>query len=739
MLWGETQFRQTFNVDREGYIFIVDIGQVFVNGLNLEKLEKKLFKRLSKFFSSLSPNNGKATTFLDVSLGSLRPLRIMVVGEVFQPGAYIISPSATFFTSLYYFKGPTVQGSLRDIRLIRGGKVVSTIDFYDYLLTGKTVNDTRLQLDDVIFIPKRGKTVSIEGETNRQAIFEIKDGENLADLIDMAGGLKNSAYLERAQVDRIVPFEERSENWNDRVVEDFSLKEMIENENSFLLRDGDALKIFSILETHRNDVYISGTSISRPGRYELKPEMKVFDLINAAGGVQSNTYMDKAHVKRIKDDDLQFELISIDLLKAINKEKDHNIKLNWMDELIIYDIAEMSAQYKVLIKGHVLKPGSYFLHKNMTIYDLVFIGGGMLDDEWRKRTFMDRADLARLKDDRINRDIISFDLGQILENPNHENNILLKADDIITIYSNKLFFESNYVTINGEVKNPGTYGLKDNMVLNDLILEAGGLSDGLFNYKVTLARIDPLNDSFDKYVEELIFNGNKIQTISDAKIYADSLKTNEILLEPFDIITIRKAPFFLPQNFVSVTGEVMYPGLYAILSPEENIKSIVDRAGGVKPGAYLEASEFKRDGNVVRISLKDIILKKKSNQDFSVLAGDEIIIRPHKNLVNVVGEVNNPGFQKYISGKNLKYYIKSSGGYNDDANQSNVWVSYPNGNSKKYSRFSLFSPKVIDGSVINVDKLPEEEPFDRTEFMKDLASIFADLVQVITIVAISRQ
>ena len=247
MLWGETQFRQKFKVDREGYIFIPDIGQVFVNGLTLEKLEKKIFKLLSKVYSSLKSSGGRGTTFLDISLGEVRPLRIMVLGDIAQPGAYSVSPATTLFTSLYYFAGPTSQGSLRDIQLIRNGKNIASVDFYNYLLTGKMVDDVRLQLDDVIFIPKRGKTISLYGEVNRQAIFEIKENEGLNQLLKMAGGLKNTAYLERAQIDRIVPFNERNEYWNDRVLEDFNLGSVINDDKSLVLRDGDQIEIFSII------------------------------------------------------------------------------------------------------------------------------------------------------------------------------------------------------------------------------------------------------------------------------------------------------------------------------------------------------------------------------------------------------------------------------------------------------------------------------------------------------------
>ena len=230
MLWGETQFRQVLTVDREGFVFVPEIGQVFVNGLNLNLLESKLFRVFSQSYASLNPQGRTPTTFLDISLGNLRPLRIQVLGEVAQPGAYTVSPSATLFSSLYYFNGPTILGSLRDIQLIRGGDNIKSIDFYNYLLTGKKPKDQKLQLDDVIFIPRRLKTVSISGEVNRAGIYELKPDENLTDLITIAGDLKVTAYLNRAQIDRIVPFEKRAELGMDRMFIDVNLEQVLQSD-----------------------------------------------------------------------------------------------------------------------------------------------------------------------------------------------------------------------------------------------------------------------------------------------------------------------------------------------------------------------------------------------------------------------------------------------------------------------------------------------------------------------------
>ena len=158
MLWGDTELNQEFSVSRDGYIFIPNLGQVFVNGLTVIKIEEKLRKLLKKAYSTLG-----SSTFFDISLGaqSLRPLRIIALGEVLQPGAYSVSHSATLFSSLFYFNGPSTSGSLRNIKLIRNGKKIQEIDYYNYLLKGIQKDDIQLQRDDVVFIPVKGKSITV--------------------------------------------------------------------------------------------------------------------------------------------------------------------------------------------------------------------------------------------------------------------------------------------------------------------------------------------------------------------------------------------------------------------------------------------------------------------------------------------------------------------------------------------------------------------------------------------------
>ena len=741
MLWGETQFRQVLDVDREGFVFIPEIGQVFVNGLDLNLLESKLFRVFSQSYASLDPQGRQPSSFLDVSLGNLRPLRIQVLGEVNQPGAYTVSPSSTLFSALYYFNGPKISGSLRNIQLIRGGEQIATIDFYDYLLTGKRPKDEKLQLDDVIYIPRRLKTISIEGAINRSAVYELKPQESLIDVIEMAGGLKMTAYLGRSQIDRIVPFGEREKLGMDRMYVDVNLENIIKEENNFELIDGDRIQIFSILDARQNVVELTG-AVTRPGIYHLGDSLKIKDLINKADGLLGDAYLGRIDVVRTNQD-LNEQLIKLDLAKALEGSLRDNIKLQGLDRVKVYGMMEMIEKVFVTIDGQIKKPGRYLLQDNMRIYDLIFKAGGFLDSEFKKQIYLRRADLIRKTSDAVNSKIISFNLGDLLDSPQSKANILLEPNDFIRIYPKQAFLSTKSVKINGVVRKPGTYELKDKMTLKDLILESGGLSESVYRYQVEIARIDTLNKDLNQYAE--IINLNMDENFKFRPYYEigsletkSSNKIGQFVLNPYDLISIRPDPYFIKQKQVIISGEILFPGDYTIKNSDEKITDIIERAGGFRPNAYASASQYRRRGNRIFVDFEKILKNPKSPLNFNVQDGDQILIVPSPNIVVVSGQVNSPGTHKHEPRKRLRHYIRLAGGLNPDADANNIWVQYPNGDSKKLRNWSIFSPRILDGSTINIGKKKEEEPFDKTEFAKEVSSIIANLAQAVTVIILAR-
>ena len=786
MLWGETQFRQVLTVDREGFVFIPEIGQVFVNGLNLNLLESKLFRVFSQSYASLNPQNRKPTTFLDVSLGNLRPLRIQVLGEVAQPGAYTVSPSATLFSALYYFNGPTTLGSLRDIQLIRGGKKIASIDFYDYLLTGKKPKDHKLQLEDVIFIPRRLKTVTIEGEINRDGVYELKPKESLTDLIAIAGGLKITAYLDRAQIDRIVPFEERAELGMDRMFTDVNLEQLLKIKKGFPLQDGDRIQVFSVLDLRKNVVDLRG-AVTRPGSYDLGESLSLRELINKADGLLGDAYLERIDVVRIKPDFTE-ELIKLDLDKALAGNADHNIQLQGLDRVRVYGMTEMVSKPYVSINGHVKRPGRFLLQENMTLYDLIFKAGGFVDEEFKKRTYLERAELVRVNEDndekeiisfnlglllnkkglsdtilrindavriysvpeiegdtryvsisghvkrpgsyelyeenmnihdllfkaggfddpqfkastflgradlirfdkeRITQTIIPFNLGRVLVDKTDKHNFKLLSGDELRVYAEETFNSVRSVSINGVVRNPGTYSLKTGMTIKDLILEAGGVTEDVYKYKIEVGRIDPYNSDeqiFARIIELEMLNDYTISNVqyqvepSSSSILIDR---DEFRLKPYDYISVRPDPFFSMQRKVTVTGAVYYPGIYTILSPNETIYDIVERAGGLRPNAYAFGSTFSRNGQAVKIDIDKILKRKASKLNIEVQDNDEINIVMKPKIIQVLGEVSAPGLYKFQPGKRINDVIAMAGGYSQNAEKDDIYIRYANGISQQ--------------------------------------------------------
>jgi len=633
MLWGESQFRQEITVDREGYVFLPEIGQIFVNGLNLEALEKKFFQMFSKVYSTLNPKVGKPTTFMDISLGNLRPLRIIVLGEVSQPGAYSVSPSTSLSSALYFFNGPTISGSLRDIRLLRKGKLIGSIDFYDYLLSGNVPNDMRLQIDDVIFVPARGKTVAIKGEISREGYYELKETEGLKDLISIAGNLSTTAYMKRAQINRIVPKENRILEGMDRSVLDINLTEVFSDNKDIELFDGDTIQIFPIGNLSKNYVTINGSSIARPGNYQLVLGMKLLDLINAADGLLNDAYTSKAHIRRINAD-FSTKIISINLKKLFEGDTDQNIKLQYKDELFVY-------------------------------------------------------------------------------NKNEINNVFAT------------------VNIVGPVKNPGSYVLDKEKTLGDLLILSGGFEEKVTKVKITIARsninsFSPLIYNFPSNAESYI----NVNSLSD-----NLNEINNFLLFPHDIVSIYADPRSESAKSVVISGAVYHPGLYPILSNNEKVSDIIIRAGGLLPNAYPLASTFKRNNKIVNLSFDKLIKDERSKDNFSILPSDEIYISTKTNIVDIIGEVNQPGSYKFYDGYNLRQYLSIAGGISVNSEQKQIWVTYPNGTSKRLKKY-FPAPKIYDSSVITVGTKPETEPINKTEFAKEIASIVSDFLQIALTLAI---
>ena len=662
MLWGETELFNSFVISKEGFLFIPNIGQVFVNGLTLEKLEKKLLKLLKKSYSSLDPESGGAKTFFDLSLGStaLRPIKVTILGEVDNPGENYFKSSLSFFNSVFSFGGPKISGSLRNIILIRNDKEIGSIDLYGYILSGKRGKDFRLQRDDVIFIPTRGKTVVVKGKIKRTNLtYELKENEGLKELIDFAGGVTTRTYLKRVQIKRTLTPEKRSEIGYNSTYIDLDISSFLDSDEKIDLYDGDIIEFFSVDDVAENYVTISG-AVKIPGKYSIGEGLLIGDLIQKAGGIEERTYLDRLDIERQHKDYTKTQ-ITLNLGKILNGDKTQNISLQSFDRIEIYDRTRWRNSKSVSIVGHVKNPGRVNLIKNMTIADLLFKGGGFLNKRHKELTYFDRAELSRLNDNGFSKRIIPFRLDSALMG-NKFSEGLLKDQDEIRIYSldEVTGLSNKNVEISGFVKRPGSYRLFDeNMTIYDLLFSAGGMEDTLHLSRTYLKRADLTRfDKNYKTTDIIRFNLGEIIQNKNSDI--------NYKLRAGDKIRVYSTEDFNMSKSVTIDGIIKSPGSFT-LSENSNLKDLILQAGGVTENVFRYRAELARidpksDDETFYAEIFTIDLNNDlsvfqwssnandnlSKGDFKLMPFDLVTLRPDPNFslqrkVTITGSVYYPG------------------------------------------------------------------------------------------------
>jgi len=309
LLTGDVELAHDLTVTREGFIVIPQVGQLNVANLTLGQLEDLLYARLSRVYSGVKRGAG-ATTRFTVTVARLRTVQVFVTGDVARPGSFQISAASTILSALYAGGGPTENGSFRRIEVHRGGELLDTLDLYDYLLRGDSRHDRRLETGDVVFVPVRGAQVRIAGKVVRPALYELKPGESLRDLIQAAGGFEADALRRRVQVDRILPPAQRQPGGRDRVVLELGSDQFEDGMGpAFPLAAGDSVTVFSIVARRRNMVTVNG-NVWTPGDIGYSPGMHLSDAIRLAGGPKPDVYLGQVLVARLQSDSTYLQLRS---------------------------------------------------------------------------------------------------------------------------------------------------------------------------------------------------------------------------------------------------------------------------------------------------------------------------------------------------------------------------------------------------------------------------------------------
>jgi protein involved in polysaccharide export with SLBB domain len=573
ILTGDVELAHQLNVTREGFVLVPQVGQIFVANLTLEQLEDVLYSRLGRVYSGVRRGPG-ATTRFSVSVSRLRSNQVYVLGDVTNPGAYRISSAGTVLTALYAAGGPTENGSLRTVEVRRaGGKVASTLDVYDYLLRGDASRDVRLETGDVIFIPVHGPRVRVVGEVVRPATYELKPGEQLADVLRAAGGLTEAAAQRRVQIERIVPAAQRTAPGHDRVVIDISSEGFADgNAPAFAMQPGDVVRVFPISTRVRNRVTVVG-NVWSPGVQGYKPGMMLSDALKGAGGLKPDVYLGQVLVTRLRPDSTPIQLRA--QLRDTTGAVVGDLALKEDDEIHVFSASEFRPARYVAITGAVREGGRFPYREGMTVRDLVLLAGGL-----QESAYLGEAEIARLPEDRANgvtaRTIrVPLDSSYLFERgpdghylgppglpatngsaPEAE----LRPYDNVLILRQPDWSLQRTVYLGGEVRFPGRYALLNKSErLTQLIARAGGLTSEAYAEGVFFIR--PQN------------NLGRIGIDLPAALKNRRSRDNLLLVDG-DSITIP------PYNaVVNVKGAVNSPVAVAYV-PDQDLDYYIAAAGG---------------------------------------------------------------------------------------------------------------------------------------------------------------
>ncbi|MFK7908693.1 MAG: SLBB domain-containing protein, partial [Chitinophagales bacterium] len=471
-----------------------------------------------------------------------------------------------------------------------------------------------------------------------------------------------------------------------------------DSRQNFFLQENDYIVVPSL----RNLVNISG-KIRRPHNYEMKNGEGLRDLIEFAGGLDAGAFTRTLSIKRYHKNKEVLLDINLDSLMAINKD----IPLVNGDSVFVYSIPKELRNYVEVI-GAVNVPGRYQLRKNERISDVLMRAEGILDDADRSRAYV-----KRLKDD-LNRQIISFNLDDVLLTDKAADNILLRNLDTIHVLSRKEFRQDFAVSILGAVRKTGEYPFAENLTLKDLIYLSGGLQKEAANERIEVSRMVSFSD---EYTGKAGTQRVVVKRIDIGKDLTFEEAAEDFELQPYDQVFVRFNPNFEPQETVKIFGEIMYPGEYPLLNKNERIVDVIDRAGGFTNFAFRQGAQMYRiydSTGVVLLDLEKAFKKPdKSRFNYLMAGGDSIFIPEIKNIVTMMGATGYSDVDTiprlsvpYEGPKRADYYLRRYGaGFGRYAKKSRTFVRKPSGQTKRTLNLGIIKlyPKVENGAIVYVD------------------------------------
>jgi len=575
-IWGAAERTYQLTISPEGTVQIANLGPIYLNGLSIQQATKRLKNKLSEIYSGLQPSDSsQKNTYAEISLGNVRSINVTVMGDVKQPGTYTLPSLATVFNALYVSGGPNRQGTFRNIEVIRGNKIVDTLDVYDFLVYGNQSDNIRLRDQDIIKVDPYLNHIKLKGETKRTGIFELKDNETLGDLLTFAGNFSDQAYTNRIKIDRNTDKERK-------IVDVKTI-----NYDNFDLKNGDKVTVGKILDRYQNRIQIQG-AVFRAGEYQLHDSTTVFSLIQRADGLRGDAFKNRALIYRTLDN-YTIKTIAFDLGKLMQDPTQYDINLKKDDVVKISSIFDLREDYFVTIKGAVQNPGKVPFVKNMALKDLIMQGNGFKDEADPAKIEVARritGDSLKSYTSQIAR-IYEFDIDENLALSPKDSNFVLKPFDEVFVRRSPTYEEQKEITVNGEVMYPGTYTLSDRTThISDIIKRAGGLTPDAYPQGANLERriegqlksaTEGINVPGDSLLTQ---NGNTTKVgIHLPEILKNPGTENDLILKEGDVLTVPKQ-----LQTVRVKGEVLYP-ISVRYDQHKSFKQYVHAAGGTSEQA----------------------------------------------------------------------------------------------------------------------------------------------------------
>ena len=545
-IWGGVSQRLTRVVDREGRINLPEAGPILVSGKTLGEVQLAVQQVLRTEFRDVSA---------DVSLARLRTVRIYVVGDVKEPGAYDISSLSTPLNAIYAAGGVTERGSLRELKHFRGKSLVQQVDAYDLLLHGVQTNLKHLENGDTLIVPPLGPEVTVDGMVRRPANYELNGEKNLADVVELAGGILPTGTLSHIEVQRVEAHKKRT-MLSFEVSPTDSTEAISVKLKEFQILDGDEVHIFPIAPYNQDAIFLQGHVI-RPGRYSYSSGMKLTDLVSSYKDLLPEPAGNYAEIIRINQPDNHPTVESFDLAAALDHPETAP-KLQALDTVRIFGRYDFEAAPAVWVGGEVRQPGKYNTSGQVHLRDAIYLAGGLAPD-----AMQGSAQVFRIQPDGTMK-ILSVNLKEAIGG-NPVDNILLIPRDRLLIHKSPARVDPATVYINGEVAKPGRYPLTTNMHLEDLIQVAGGLKRAAFTETADLTRYPTTQAG--------VVAGEHI-TVNLGEALSGESKANLPLREG-DVLTIQPIPGWNDiAAAVTVRGEVEHPGTYGI-KPGERLSSVL--------------------------------------------------------------------------------------------------------------------------------------------------------------------